>query len=238
MKRTHLVAVLVLIVIALVFAYSQSPLQSAQTRQTATTTQTFTIERQVATQQRINRYFHGDVVPKLKRCWSSVQGKGTIALKYTYTKAGGRWMFNRLETEQSTLPRGQASIASRCMSAAVRGTSFPSDGTESTATTYVLKWTWPVPFPANAAQLTSTMFAVRANNGGSESGGCDGRGAPKKCYTCGTGGSCLAVCVGSTECKTTTEAKGGSSITTCEVTQGNCASGGGFGVTGGGMVIY
>ena len=238
MKRTHLVAVVVLSLITLIFAYSQSPTLSPQSRQATTTAQTFTIERQVSTQQRINRYFHGDVVPKLKNCWSNVQGKGTIALKYTYTKSGGRWMFSRLETEQSTLRRGQASIASRCMSDAVRGTSFPSDGTESTATTYVLKWTWPVPFPANAAQLTSAMFAARANNGGSDGGGCDGRGTPAKCYTCGKGGICLTVCVGSTECKTTTEAKGGSSITTCEATPGTCASGGGFGVTGGGLVIY
>jgi hypothetical protein len=237
MRKIRLLAPVALIVIALVFAYSQSSLQSPKTRQTITTPQPFTIQRQVATQQRINRYFHGDVVPNLKRCWSSVKGKGTIALKYTYTKTGERWVFSRLETEQSTLPRGQASIASRCMSDAVRGTSFPAEGSDA-ATTYTIKWTWPVPFPANAAQLTNAMFATRADNGGSEAGGCDGRGAPKKCYTCATGGSCLAVCVGSTECKTTTEAKGGSSFTTCEVTPGTCASGGGFGVTGGGMVIY
>src|SRR5687767_4638902 len=143
MKPIQVVAVASLSLIALVFAYSQSPLQSAQTRQTATTTERFTIERQIGTQQRINRYFHGNVVSKLKNCWGNVQGKGTIAMKYTYTKMGGRWVSRRPETDRSTLPRGQDTVAKGRMSGAVRGTSFPVDAAESTEKTLVISWNWP-----------------------------------------------------------------------------------------------
>ncbi len=237
MKRIHVAAVASLSLIALVFAHSQSPTLSPQTRQTATTTQPFTIERQVDTQQRINRYFHGDVVSKLKNCWGNVQGKGTIAMKYTYTKTGGRWVFSRLESDRSTLPRGQDTVAKGCMLGAVRGTSFPVDSEESTEKTFVVSWNWPVPFPTNAAQLTSAMFAARANNGGG-GGGCDGRGAPAGCYTCSTAGgdlSCKTVCVGYKECQITVQ--GGGSKTCGAAYSGACASGGPFGV-GGGRVIY
>ena len=236
MRTFYLVAAGTLILSALIFAYSQSPTLRPQSRQPTTTAQTFTIERQVGTQQRINRYFHGNVMSKLKNCWGKVQGKGTIAMKYTYTKTGGRWVFSRLETDRSTLPRGQDTFAKGCMLSAVRGTSFPVDAAESTDKTFVVTWSWPVPFPTNAAQLTSAMFAVRANNGGAE-GGCDGRGAPASCYVCATGESlsCKAVCVGYKEC-TITVTKG---YKTCSDGDAGsaCASGGPFGV-GGGSVIF
>ena len=175
MRRIHFVPVVTLMLSALIFANSPSPQPDPQTRQAPTTAQQFTIERQVSTQRRINRYFHGDVVPKLKDCWSNVQGKGTISLKYTYIRAGGRWMFSRLENNQSTLPGNQANVALRCMSDALRGTSFPVDGLESTENTFVLKWTWPVPFPANAAQLTSAMLADNGGGGGTAGHGRIGR---------------------------------------------------------------
>jgi hypothetical protein len=237
MRRIHVVAVASLSLISLVFAYSQSPLQSAQTRQTATTTERFTIERQIGTQQRINRYFHGNVVSKLKNCWGNVQGKGTIAMKYTYTKTGGRWVFSRLETDRSTLPRGQDTVAKGCMSGAVRGTSFPVDAAESTEKTFVISWNWPVPFPTNAAQLTSAMFAARANNGGGD-GGCDGRGAPASCYNCSVSEgklSCKTVCVGFKECELSDLPGGNKSCGAKH--SGACASGGPYGVGGGGIIF-
>ncbi|HSB29534.1 MAG TPA: hypothetical protein VLE19_16830 [Pyrinomonadaceae bacterium] len=231
MKRMHLVAVAGLTLLTLIID-SQSPGQRARTTPSVPTTQSLTIERQVSTQQRINRYFHGDVVSRLKSCWSNVQSKGRIAFKYIYTKVDSQWMFSRVETEQSTLPGRQAKVALRCMSEAVRGTSFPSDGAESQQNTYVVTWTWPVPFPTNAAQLTSAMFAAKPT-GGSNTGGCDGRGAPAKCLICtpanGTA-TCERVCVGYKQCTLS------SSTDTCRL-QDACASGGPFGV-GGGTIIY
>ena len=249
MKRINLVAVVAITLIVLVFAYSQSTLQSPQTRataiqtvesqrQTAAATARITIEREVGTQQRINRYFHGEVVSKLKNCWSNVQGKGMITLKYTFTKTGARWTFSRLGADRSTLPRGQDSVAEKCMLDAVHGTSFQVDGGESTQNTFVLSWTWPVPFPANALQLTSAMFAAKPSGGGSGGGGCDGHGAAAKCYACKVTAvqdlACETVCVGYENCSITYQ-RGGSK--TCGGSSA-CASGGPFGVVGGSRVIY
>src|SRR5437016_280938 len=125
------------------------------------------LEKSVTTQQRLNRYFHSSVIPKLKKCWSRVQGRGTIEIEHTYTTdASRKWVVDKLTVGKSTLPRGQDAVALQCMQNSVRGTSFPAVGDESNARTYIVKWTWPVPFPANAAQLTSAMFAARVNNGG------------------------------------------------------------------------
>src|SRR5262245_57313137 len=225
MKRIRLVTAGAVSLSALAMVYSQS---GPQTRQATTTTPQLALERVVPTQQRINRYFHNDVVPKLSPCWSSLHGKGTVALKYTFTKSGARWNLKGVESEQSTLPSGQDAIALRCMSDAVRGTSFPVDGEEKTESTFVVRWSWPVPLPANSSQLATRMFAARPNSGGG-GGGCDGRGTAAKCFACKVVNQdlkCESVCVGYTNCSITVQSGGGK---TCGRDTA-CASGGPFGV--------
>lgn len=118
----------------------------------------------------------------------------------------------------------------KCMSDAVRASSFAVDRVEGAESTFVLNWTWPVPFPANANQLTTAMFAARLGHG--VDGGCDGWGTPAKCYTCGTDG-CIKVCVGHKECTV----YGGDSNSQLECyAKDNCASGGPFGVSGTGII--
>lgn len=224
MKRIHVVTAVSLSLLALVFAYSQSPRRITQTRP-APTVQSATIARVVNTQQRINRFFHGDVMPKLKTCWSNVKGKGRISLKYTYTKKDGRWFLSRLEPRRSTLLAGQDAVAQKCMLEAVRGSSFAVEADESTLSTYVLNWTWPIPFPANEAQLTRAMFAAKPTGGGA-GGGCDGWGTAPSCFDCKS--TCDEVCVGYSECG------GDVTETTC---RGKCASGGPFGVSGGATIF-
>lgn len=241
MKRISVSILAILALALLVSAYSRA-MQSgavknvpmtAQTiaSQTATPAQRFTIEKQVSTQQRINRYFHGSVVPKLKSCWSNIQGKGTITFRYTYTKAGASWTFNRLETDQSSLSGDQNAVALKCMSDAVRGTSFPADTTENIGTTFVLNWKWPVPFPANAAQLTTAMFAARLSQSTDSGSDCDGNGTAAKCYTCDLNNNCKKVCVGYKDCKLTAGTKADCTAS------GFCASGGPFGVSGSRLVL-
>jgi len=193
--------------------------------------QRIALEKTITTQQRLNRYFHGDVVPKLRDCWSRVQGEGTIAVKYTYTKGSGRWMFDRLEVSQSTLPRGQDAVALKCMQDAVRGTSYPVEQGEGNQNSFVLNWNWPVPFPANATEQTNAMFAARAAGGGTGGGGCDGQGTAARCFSCDHESksiACLKVCVGYTTCTL--------GETYCRA-EGSCASGGPFGVAGG-YIMY
>ena len=221
MKQIHFVGGATVGLMALVFAYSQSPRRITQTRPTPPV-QSVTIARVVNTQQRINRFFHGDVMPKVKNCWSNVKGRGRISLKYTYSRKGARWFLNRLETQRSTLPTGQDAVAQKCMLEAVRGSSFAVEADESTQTTFVLNWTWPIPFPTNADQLTRSMFAAKPTGTGGAGGGCDGWGTPPSCFACKS--TCDEVCVGYSQCG------GDETQTKCAE---KCASGGPFGVTGG-----
>jgi hypothetical protein len=233
MKRINslLVVAVMLVTVALTMLYAHSRSQdsnrqvSQEPRPDSAAVQRIGLEKTITTQQRLNHYFHGDVVPKLKDCWSRVQGKGTIALKYTYTKGSEKWMFDKLEVSQSTLPRGQDAVALRCMQDAVRGTSYPVEQGEGNQNKFVLNWSWPVPFPANANELTSAMFAARGAGGsGGGTGGCDGHGATAKCYNC-SGGSCITVCVGYSTCSLTYYKQQNPSCSASD----SCASGGPFG---------
>lgn len=230
MNRTTItIAGVALTLVGLVAASSQTRRTPdvSQTGMTSVQLQKAQLEKAVTTQQQLNRYFHAAVIPKLKNCWSSVKGKGSIELEHNYKKGSdGRWATTGVTLIKSALPRGQEAIALRCMQGATRGTSFPAEGSDA-ATTYAIKWTWPVPFPSNAAQLTTDMFAGLKNTGGG-SGGCDGRGTAAKCYMCD--GGCKKVCVGYTECKEKT-----TGLIRCEAS-GKCASGGPFGVSGGGII--
>ena len=184
----------------------------------------------VAAQKRINRYFHGVVVPKLKPCWARVQGKGTIGIKYLYADNGkGGWAFKTIHGSKSNLPKGQEEAAVSCMRKAVAGTSFPREKNERGAS-YQIGWTWPVPLPPDADQQVARMWG---SNGG-EGGGCDGHGAEALCLTC-NGRDCPWVCVGYDEC-TQQATKPGGFDSICTV-GGQCASGGPFGLAGG-MSIY
>src|SRR5689334_14309417 len=83
MTRFRLTSIIALIMAALIFAYSQTR-PAPQTRTTTEAPQLARLEKEVSTQQRINRYFHGDLMTKLKNCWSSLRGTGSISMKYTY----------------------------------------------------------------------------------------------------------------------------------------------------------
>ena len=186
------------------------------------------LKESVATQKRINSYFHSIVVPRVKTCWARVQGTGTIEMKYWYeADAKGGWVFKTLEVGKSNLPKGQDAIALACMQNAVTATSFPREASDS-GESYLINWDWPVPLPPDAAQQVERMLG----SSGGEGTGCDGHGAPAKCVTCsGHPQTCIYVCVGSNTCEIAATSPGGfDSICT---TGGECASGGVFGVAGG-----
>jgi len=192
-------------------------------------------DRTVAAQDRINRYFHRDVIPKLRNCWKGIQGEGEAEMKLTYARAGGNWTSETVERSGSTLPPGQDAVALRCMQEAVRGTSFPveegdsaGDGKGGTggASKLVAHWNWPVPLPANSAELAAKKA------GGGNKGGCDGHGAKAKCdKPCPSN---EAKCPGTKVCVGWDGRKLGKLW--CE-TKGVCRSGGAWGVSGG-MIMY
>ncbi len=187
--------------------------------------QALQVDRMLSTQQRLNRYFHYTVMPKLKACWSSLRGSGTIEFKHSFKKNSTKWVADKVEIESSTLPEGQQPIALKCMQVATGGTSFSATDSERTARDYVMYWTWPVPFPPNANELTRIMFARRPKTGGGS--GCDSRGSRPRCWSCSDTADCIKTCTGSLDC-----AKG---LDSC-VAFGACAAGGAF-TLGGGTVI-
>lgn len=232
MKRMSLIILIVVstAVICLTGAATQTQRPVPQTTMTTAQRQQLALEKTTTTQQRLNRYFHSDVIPKLRNCWSRLLGKGTIEFEHSYRKdASGKWIADKLTASRSTLRRGQEAVALQCMRDAVRGTAFPVEGGDGNARGYTINWTWPVPFPTNSVELTSAMFASKPKGGGG--GGCDGRGALAKCYICDNK-TCVKVCVGYKTCKIYTTLNG----TFCTESE-DCASGGPFGVTGG-SVIY
>jgi hypothetical protein len=186
----------------------------------------------VATQKRINRYFHGVVVPKAKSCWDRVSGKGTIEFRYLYSDNGkGKWAFKTIQASRSDLPKDQEKAAAACMQNAVAGTSFAKEKGEK-ARSYTISWVWPVPFPGDADQQVARMWG----SGGGSGGGCDGRGASARCVTCsGHPQSCIYVCVGADTCEVAASPAGGFDSKCTEA--GQCASGGLFGLVGT-MAIY
>lgn len=185
----------------------------------------------VATQKRINRYFHGSVAPRLKACWSRLSGKGTIEIRYLYGDGAKGWSFQSIQASRSDLPKDQEKAAVACMQQAVAGTSFPREKTEKGKTSSI-SWAWPVPLPPDADQQVARMWG----SSGGEGGGCDGHGAPARCVTCsGSPLTCVYVCVGSDSCEVQSTTPGGFNSICSE--GGQCASGGPFGLAGS-LIMY
>jgi len=183
----------------------------------------------LAEQKRINRYFHDVVVPRLNTCWSKVQGTGTVEIGYTFEKnAKSDWGFRTLAVGKSSLPAGQDVVAANCMEQAVGGTSFPAEVRDE-GESYLIRWDWPVPLPGDIKEQADKMF--KDNGGGGT--GCDGKGTAAKCFTCKGATQCLTVCVGYQTCDLISTSK----ETSCTATK-KCASGGPFGVIGGGAILY
>ena len=124
----------------------------------------------VAAQNRIGHYLQESVVgPKLRSCWSQLQGEGAIAMDFTYRKSGDSWAFDRLSVTKSTLAKGQDFIAQQCMADSARATAFPVDskeGLEMVAEQFVVRLSWPVPLPAVGAQMSSDQIARMTGTSG------------------------------------------------------------------------
>jgi len=200
----HILTIVALGVTALLFAQSQTPRTTTRVPQvTSRMTDEQRLQRTVMTQQRLNRYFHSAVIPKLGNCWSHIQGTGTIQINHNYARdVDGKWVTKDLTIGNSTLTRGQEVVALRCMQDAVRGSSFPSTNDDGNSKEYVVRWSWPVPFPTNMEEQTRAMFAAQ---GGVSGTGCDGKGAPATCWDCiqikgGTDTKCERRCSGYKEC--------------------------------------
>jgi hypothetical protein len=173
-----------------------------------------------AQQARIAGAFYGALVPKMKTCWGTVEGKGEVEFKMTYKKAGERWEWQGAEVAKSDLSDKAKAAAQDCLQTSARASGFPVNGNESAARIdrFVITWGFPVPFPDNTSDL-----AMMISTGGG-SGECR-----KTCFDCqesspGVPGTtkCVTTCSGYETCKEDGTGNG------CQMTPvggGSCATG-------------
>jgi hypothetical protein len=202
MKRSGLV-------LAIVLASALTP--SAQTRTAPTCVQgsphsavltSVSFEAAVAAQDRINRYLHRDVVPAMRDCWGRLAGPGSVSVRLRYERADDRWVPGASAVRGATLAAGEAELALQCLQAAVAGTGFAAEAVDREASSYVVNWTFPVPWPTDEEVL---RLAVDNGGGGGGSGQCGGPEHPPACTDCGyipiLGWSfCMPSCVGYLSC--------------------------------------
>jgi hypothetical protein len=112
------------------------------------------LEETVAAQQVVNHYLFTSVTPKLRTCWSRVQGEGTVDLALRYRRSDRKWVFERAEIIRSTLTNEQAAAAQACMQESANGSSFDLDEKPGGKAfeRFVLKWTWLVPLPEEGSE--------------------------------------------------------------------------------------
>jgi len=97
-------------------------------------------------EERINRYFHEDVIPRLKESWRTLRGEGAIVVRHQYSRKDyGDWVPDKLEVFRTSLSEDQTEYALEYIREAVYGTSFSPDKWDREETEFVLFWEWPVP---------------------------------------------------------------------------------------------
>jgi hypothetical protein len=112
------------------------------------------LEQTIAAQQVVNHYLFSSVTPKLRTCWSKLQGEGTVDIALRYRKSDGKWAFERAEPIRTTLPNEQLAAAVACMGESAKGSSFALDESagEKAFERFVVKWTWLVPLPEEGSE--------------------------------------------------------------------------------------
>ncbi len=96
-------------------------------------------------EERINVYFYKAVIPKVRKNWGKIKGKGAILIMHSYTRDGNNWIPTHLEIVRSSLSDSQAEVALNIIRDAVESTSLPVQQKDSEGNDYVLYWEWPVP---------------------------------------------------------------------------------------------
>jgi hypothetical protein len=190
-------------------------------------------EHVIEKQNRVNRYFHGSVVPKMMNCWESLSGKGSVSVALNFSRQADKWSAGDSKLLASTLDKGQDRIALHCLQEAVRGTAFATAAADREAKELLVNWSFPVPWPKSTEEVVG--LAIDTGGGGKRCGGTEGP-APA-CNDCslplGQAARCVKVCVGYSYCTENPDGKG------CNVgpISPMCVTGSPFGNVGG-VVMY
>ncbi len=137
--------------------------------------------RELAEQDRVNRYFHDAVVTGLTGCWSELQGEGSVFVRVDFRREGRAWTAGAVEVEASTLPADQGETAARCVEQAVAGTSFAARDADAASESYEVHWGLPVPWPDDVEAYMARMIDT-GGGGGNKCGGPEG--PPPACQDC------------------------------------------------------
>lgn len=139
------------------------------------------VTRVIATQDRVNRYLHREVVPGLAECWGDIEGEGTITVQQNYTRADEWWVAAETTLDDTNLASGQEARALHCFRSAVKDTAFAVEKDDGQAEAFAVHWRLPVPWPRD---IQAVALRMSTNPGGG--GGCGGPEAPPPaCHTCG-----------------------------------------------------
>ena len=189
-------------------------------------------EQVIEKQNRINRYFHGSVVPKMMNCWETLSGKGTVSVAFNFSRDADKWRSGDSKLLAATLLKGQNEIALHCLQEAVRDTSFAAAKADGESKELLVNWSFPVPWPKSDEEIVG--LAIDTGGGG----GCGGSESPApSCWDCsipvGQPSSCVKVCVGYQYCNNNSDGKG------CNLgpISPRCVTGSPFGNVGG-VVMY
>lgn len=134
------------------------------------------------------------VAAKLRNCFSEIKGERLVAMDLRYRKSGSNWTFDSAKVKEASQAQGQDATVQRCIDDAARGVSFPVDSNqelETAAAEFIVRLRWPVPLPAQDAEVSNEAIARMINTGGTgvTMEGC----STCKLKTDGTGGyECVA----------------------------------------------
>lgn len=135
------------------------------------------------------------VATKLRTCVSQMKGETLVATDLRYRKSGSNWTFDSAKVRHASAAQSQDATAQTCIDDAARGTSFSVDSNqelETAAAEFIVKLRWPVPLPAEGAEVSNDAIARMISTGGTgiTMEGC----STCKLKTDGTGGyQCVAL---------------------------------------------
>ncbi len=111
---------------------------------------------------RVHTYFTGLVkTTKLKGCLAKIKAKGLVAVDFTFTKSGDKWVAPKVAATRSNLKEGQDAAAVACLADAVKDSALPvvaGNSPEEKSDTFLIRWTWPVPLPQTRDEVQARMI--------------------------------------------------------------------------------
>jgi hypothetical protein len=121
----------------------------------------------MALQNRMNRYFHRAVVPRMAACWRGIRDAGTVSVSFDYQRSGDQFVPRSSKIRKSTLASPtETERALGCLRDAIAGTGFAVEAEDRDLPAFALHWSFPVPMPedldAAAARIVRATAAAQA----------------------------------------------------------------------------